>query len=72
MNLKFELFQSPRSAVIVEAGVAEEEETVRQGRDLPESSRTVLEESTNFDEDLGESQQWSIINLFSRVYPHRA
>uniref|UniRef100_A0A0N8AXN4 Cuticular protein analogous to peritrophins 1-H n=1 Tax=Daphnia magna TaxID=35525 RepID=A0A0N8AXN4_9CRUS len=49
------------------------EENSRQGRDLiaPETSRVMLEESTNFDEDHGESQ-WSLIHLFSRVFPQRA
>lgn len=50
------------------------EENPRQGRGLaqaPETSRIMLEESTNFDEDHGESQ-WSLIHLFSRVFPQRA
>lgn len=50
------------------------EENTRQGRELakaPETSRIMLEESTNFDEDHGESQ-WSLIHLFSRVFPQRA
>ncbi len=51
----------------------------RKGRNLkPESLKTILddvqlEDSNNNkqDEEIGESQQWSIISLFSRVLPQR-
>lgn len=54
--------------------VAAADENVRQGRELADAVEPlpVEEESKTFDEDLGESTQWSIINLFSRVFPHHA
>lgn len=49
----------------------------RKGRNLePKSLKTILddvqlEDSNKQDEEIGESQQWSIISLFSRVLPQR-